>query len=207
MGARVKVSGSGPGCGPRAGAALKKVFPGISPVSLKQRFPLELGRHHEGLRLDATVGSRVLHFLRGRMAWMVPSPPPEAPVPLVGRAQAAQLTTCSFQVPLQLLPEVLSTEFHCGSPARAAAHRGWNPSSDPSHTASALTGTTSAEASTSALTKTSINSALPPYPRKPSFPTAFGFRSCQSLHEAPAVSNQYPPPEQQPGFCALVWTP
>lgn len=111
-----------------------------------------------------------------------------------------------FQVPLQLLPEVLGTEFHCGSPGRVEAHRGWDPSSDPSHTASALTGATSAEAPTSALTKTSVNSALPPYP-KPSFPTAFGFRSCQSQHEAPADSNRYPPPEQQPGFCALVWTP
>ena len=181
--------------------------PGISPVSLKQRFPLELGRHHKDSEAGrATVGSRVLHFLWGRMVWMVQVRPRKPCSPRWASPGRSTHHVLRFQVPLQLLPEVLGTEFHCGSPARAAAQRGWNPTTDPSHTASALTGATSAEASTSALTKTSVNSAFPPCP-KPSFPTAFGFRLCQSLHEAPADSNRFPLPVQQPGFCAPVWTP
>lgn len=75
-------------CGPA-----EEGVPGISPVSLKQRFPLELGRHHKDSEAGrTTVGSRVLHFLWGRMVWMVQVRPRK---PLVGRAQAAQLTTCS----------------------------------------------------------------------------------------------------------------
>lgn len=81
-----------------------------------------------------------------------------------------------LQVPLQLLPEVFGAELHRGSPARAAARRGRTTSSDPGHTASALPDATSAEASTSALTKASVNQALPPS-RKPSFPTVVGVRA------------------------------
>lgn len=100
--------------------------PGISPVSLKQRLPLEFGRHHEDSEAGrATVGSRVLHFLWSRMAWMVPSPPPRSPVPLVGRAQAAQLTTCS------------ASRSRCSFSRRysalssiVAAQGGWKPTGD-----------------------------------------------------------------------------
>lgn len=78
--------GSGQGCGPGSGIALSEVSRGVSPVSLKQRLPFELSRHHEHSEAGrTTIGSRVLHFLRGRMVRVVPKSPPRSPVALVGQ--------------------------------------------------------------------------------------------------------------------------
>lgn len=138
--------------------------------------------------------------------------PSGALFPLLGkRSRRSTHHVFRLQVPLQLLPEVLGAEFHCGSPTGSTSQRGQYPCSHPCHTASALTSTTSVEVSTSALTKASVNTALPPS-CKPSFPTVSGFctdhqSANQSLHKAPADANWYPQPAQQPGFCAPVWTP
>lgn len=179
------MAGSAQSCAAGAGTALRGVLR-ASPMSLKQRLPLELGRHHQDSEAGrATVGSRVLHFH----------------------------VQC-LHAPLQLLSEVLGAEFHGGSPAGATAQRGQNPSSDSAHTTTTLTGTTSGEASTSALTKASVNPALPPS-HKPRFPIVLGFRAtvsqpiriCIRTESARAEANRCPPAAQQPGFWGPGWKP
>lgn len=186
MGVKELEVGKWPGLWSRRWDRAERGVPGASPVSLKQRLPLELGRHHQNSKAGrATVGSRVLDFLRCRMVWSVKPTPQEHFSPRWANLDRSTHHVLCLQVSPQLLPEVFGAEFHCGSPAGAAAQRGWNPTSHPGHTASALPDATSAEASTSALTKASVNPALPPSSR-PSFPTVLDFR----VYHQPANQSQ-----------------
>lgn len=88
-GARESGLGEGPGLWLQRWDGAERGIPGTSPVSLKQRLPLELGRHHQHSEAGrATVGSRVLDFLWGRKnGAQAVKPSPQALFPLVGESR------------------------------------------------------------------------------------------------------------------------
>lgn len=144
----------------------------VSPVSLKQGLPLELGRHHEDSEAGcAAVGSRVFHFLRGRPGWMaswVPGAAPRNPCsPLVESISPGRSThhVVRLQVPLKLFPEIIGAEIHGCSPMGGwggGSPAGMNPQFAPAPGTSALTDATSAHTPTSGPREAGASPALPP---------------------------------------------
>lgn len=127
---------------------------GGSPMSLKQRLPLEFSRHHEDSEARrTTVRSRVLHLLRGRRMETMWNRLTGRLFPDQVNSEGSTHHVVRLQVPLQLIPQGTGTEFHdCN---RSGAARQDTTNLRTGTLLLVLTTAASARTSLSALTKAS----------------------------------------------------